>query len=50
MTKHLEICKAIPTAILSLTIQSISEPGSQTSKSKTEEQVQILARTNRLSD
>lgn len=50
MTRHLEIYEAIPTPALSESILPKSELGSQTSKSKTEEQVPILARTKRLRD
>lgn len=42
------MCKVIPTAILSDSIQPKLEPRSQTSKSKTEEQIQIMAITKSL--
>lgn len=48
MTKHFEMCKAIPNATVSDSIQPKSESQSQASKSKTEKQIQIMAKIKKL--
>lgn len=48
MTKHFELCKAIPTATVSDSTQPKSESLSQASKSKTDKQIQIIAKIKKL--